>query len=262
MSRVAIVTGASGGIGKCGALCLVKAGCTVYDLSRRDYKQEGIIHIGTDVTDEDAVKAAVEQVLREQGRIDILVNNAGYGISGAFEFTRNEDFKRLMDVNVFGTANCIKAVLPQMRFRGSGHIVNVSSVAAPLPIPFQTWYSCSKAAIKAMTMAVANEVKPFGISVCCVMPGDTSTGFTSARNKSNAGDAEYKGRISKSVEKMEKDEQNGMSAQRAGEFIARLALKSNPAPYNTIGLSYKLFVLLERLLPGRFIRFMLGKLYG
>ena len=113
-----------------------------------------------------------------------------------------------------------KAALPLMRAQGGGRIVNISSVAAPLAIPFQAWYSVSKAAVNAYTLALFNEVKQFGISVCAVMPGDIRTGFTSAREKSHAGDDVYKGRIARSVAKMEKDEENGMAPEVAGRFLA------------------------------------------
>ncbi len=262
MERIAIITGGSSGIGLETARALAAAGCRVYEFSRRDAQFDFMRHMRVDVTDENAVREAVDAVAREAGRIDILVNNAGYGISGAFEFTESADSHRLMEVNLFGMDNTIRAVLPHMRRAGRGRIVNLSSVAGPLPIPFQAWYSISKAAVSAMTMAVANEVKPYGVSVCCVMPGDIKTGFTAARQKSVAGDVEYGGRIKKSVARMEHDEQTGMSPAAAGRFIARLALKKRVAPYNTIGLAYKGCVLLSKLLPGPLIRFILGKMYG
>lgn len=262
MERIAIITGGSSGIGLETARALAAAGCRVYEFSRRDAQFDFMRHMRVDVTDENAVREAVDAVAREAGRIDILVNNAGYGISGAFEFTESADSHRLMKVNLFGMDNTIRAVLPHMRRAGRGRIVNLSSVAGPLPIPFQAWYSISKAAVSAMTMAVANEVKPYGVSVCCVMPGDIKTGFTAARQKSVAGDVEYGGRIKKSVARMEHDEQTGMSPATAGRFIARLALKKRVAPYNTIGLAYKGCVLLSKLLPGPLIRFILGKMYG
>ena len=135
-------------------------------------------------------------------------------------------------------------------------------MAAIFPIQFQAWYSISKAAVRALSMAVSNEVRPYGVQVCCVLPGDIKTGFTAAREKSDAGDTAYGGRISKSVARMERDEQNGMDPAIAGKFIANVALKKNPAPQYTIGAMYKAFALLYRILPGRLVRFILGKMYG
>ena len=159
---VVLLTGGSSGIGQCTARYLAEAGCRVYELSRRDSSQPGIIHLTCDVTREEQVQAAVKTVAEREGRIDIVVNNAGFGISGAVEFTQTADAQRLLDVNFFGMVRVNRAVLPYMREAGRGRIVNLSSVAAVAPIPFQTYYSASKAAVNAYTMALANEVRPSG----------------------------------------------------------------------------------------------------
>ena len=262
MSKVAIVTGGTSGIGRATALALKAAGCTVYELSRRAEGVEGLHHIAADVTKEETVRAAVAEVMAREGRIDILVNNAGFGISGAVEFTSTEDAKALFDVNFFGMVNLNRAVVPIMRAAGRGRIVNLSSVAAPVPIPFQTYYSATKAAVNAYTMALANELRPFGVSVCAVQPGDIKTGFTAAREKVMAGDDVYQGRIGRSVRRMEHDEQTGMDPARAGRFIANVAAKSTVKPLYTIGPDYKFFVFLVRILPGRLLNWMIGLLYA
>jgi len=262
MEKIVILTGGSSGIGLETAKALLERGCKVYNFSRRAFEYPGLEHMCVDVADEAQVRAAVAEVIAREGRVDVLVNNAGYGISGAFEYTESADAHRLMEVNLFGMNNTIRAVLPHMRRAQAGRIVNISSVAAPLPIPFQAWYSISKAAVKAMTMAVANEVAPYGVFVCCVMPGDIKTGFTAAREKNISGDDAYGGRIARSVARMEKDEQNGMDPAVAGRYIARTALKKRVSPYNTIGLMYKGCILLEKLLPGSLVRFILYHMYA
>ena len=262
MEKIVIITGGSSGIGLETAKRLAAAGCQVYELSRREAEFNFMSHIRVDIADSEAVRAAVDGVVAREGRVDVLINNAGMGISGAFEFTEERAARRLMDVNLFGMNNTIRAVLPHMRAAGCGRIVNLSSVAGPLPIPFQAWYSISKAAVNALTMSVANEVRPFGITVCCVMPGDIRSGFTAARCKSAVGDDVYSGRISRSVSRMERDEQGGMSPAVAGRFIARLALKKRVKPYNTIGVVYKGCILLSKILPGPLIRFILEKMYA
>ena len=134
-----------------------------------------------------------------------------------------QEARRQFDVNFFGMVNMNRAVLPIMRQQGGGRIVNMSSVAAPIAIPFQAYYSASKAAVRTYSLALASEVRPFGIEVCVIMPGDIATGFTAARRKSCDGDVVYHGRIARSVAVMEHDEQTGMSAEYAGQFVARRA---------------------------------------
>lgn len=262
MNKVVFLTGGSSGIGLSTALALHDRGCKVYEMSRKMASIPGIHHISGDVTKPESVAAAVQQVLESEGRIDILVNNAGFGISGAVEFTELEAAKRQFNVNFFGMVNVCQAVLPHMRRAGSGRIVNLSSVAAAIPIPFQTFYSASKAAINAYTMALSNEVRPYGISVCAVMPGDICTGFTAAREKENQGDEVYGGRIRRSVDKMEKDERGGMKPEAAGVCIAKIALKKRGKPLYAIRLDYKFFVLLSRFLPVRALNALVYSLYA
>ena len=262
MKTVAIVTGGTSGIGLATANALRDSGATVYVLSRRSANFDGLTHLVCDVSDETAVAETVKTIFSREGQIDILVNNAGFGISGAAEFTENAEAKKLLDVNLFGMVNMTKAVLPIMRKQKAGRIVNISSVAAPLPIPFQTWYSVSKAAISAYTVAVFNEVKDFGVSVCAIMPGDIQTGFTAARAKSTVGDDIYSGRIQRSVAKMEHDEETGMNPEIAGRYIAKIARRKKVKPLYAIGFTYKFFVLLSRILPIRLIGWLLGLLYS
>ena len=262
MDKVVILTGGTSGIGPATAAQLRAKGCRVYEFSRRE-QQGDPFHMSVDVTDDAAVRRAVQAVFDAEGRIDLLINNAGFGISGAMEFTDPADAHRLMEVNLFGMDNVIRAVLPCMRRARAGRIVNISSVAGVFAIPFQAWYSISKAAVRSLTMALYNEVAPFGIQVTSVMPGDIRTGFTAARKKNNAGDEVYSGRISRSVARMEKDEQNGMAPEKAAQTIVKVALqKGRVKPYYAIGLSYKFLVLLDSLLPCRLVRWLLFMLYG
>ena len=261
-TKIAIVTGGSSGIGRETALALRARGCTVYEFSRRDADVPGVRHIRCDVSDEAQFAAAVQAVHDAEGRIDILVNNAGFGISGAAEFTDNAQAKRLLDVNLFGAVNGCKAVLPIMRAQGGGRIVNLSSVAAPCAIPFQVWYSVSKAAVSTYTAALANEVRPWGITLCAVMPGDIRTGFTAAREKNIAGDDVYGGRIAKSVAVMEHDEETGMDPAVAGRYIAKLALQKRVKPEYAVGAKYKFLAVLAKLLPCRLRNRIIGLLYA
>ena len=250
-----MVTGGTSGIGLAAVKALREKGCTVYALSRHG-------DIPCDVADEQSARAAVEQVLEKEGRIDILVNCAGFGISGAAELTPLEMAKRQLDVNLFGTANLVNAVIPAMRRQGGGRIVNTGSVAGFVPIPFQAWYSASKAAVQSYTMAMANELRPFGITLAAVLPGDTKTGFTAARNKIDDPDNLYSGRIARSVARMEQDEQNGVPAEVVGALIARVALKKRVKPLYIPGFSYNLVNVLIRILPSGLANRLIGLLYA
>lgn len=260
-NKIAIVTGASSGIGRQVAAALRDAGCVVYDFSRRDIPADNIKHISVDVTDENAVKNAINTVFKNEGAVDIVINCAGFGISGAVEFTTLEAAKSQFDVNFFGMVNVNKAAISVMRKNG-GRIVNISSVAAAAHIPFQTYYSASKAATESYTCALANEIKPFGISVTAIQPGDICTEFTQARQKSFDGDDVYGGRIARSVSGMEKDEQKGMSPEFAGRYIAKIALKKKVKPIYAIGLSYKFLSTLCKVFPCGIRNAIVGMLYA
>lgn len=262
MQKIAVVTGASSGIGRYTAKALSEKGCIVYDLSRRHIPQANIKYLKTDVTDQENVISSINEIINSEGRIDIVVNCAGFGISGAVEFTVIEDAKRQFDVNFFGMVNVNKAVIPFMREKGSGRIINISSVAAVAHIPFQTYYSASKAATESYTCCLANEVKPFGISVTAIQPGDICTEFTQARKKSFDGDDIYKGRISRSVAGMEKDEQKGMSPEFAGNYITKIALKKNVKPIYAIGTTYKFLSTLCKIFPCGIRNAIIGMLYA
>lgn len=258
--RIVIVTGASAGIGNATAKYFAEKGDKVYSFARR--KANGFESVEVDVTDSEAVKKAVDFVIEKEGRIDVLVNNAGFGISGSIEDTSEENMKRLFDVNFFGATFVTQAVIPQMRKQGDGTIINVSSVAAPLSIPFQGFYSASKAALSSLTEALRIEVAPFGIKVTSVLPGDVKTDFTAVRKKNESDNPVYGERIRRSVAQMEHDEQNGMSPVVIAKAVYSLSKKKNPPVYKVGGGKYALFVTLAKLLPKRFVGFVLSKLYG
>lgn len=262
MKKIAVVTGASSGIGLSTAQALVLKGYTVYGLNRREISVEGITFIKTDICDETSVNDSIKKIIETEGKIDLLINNAGGGISGAVEFTQADEAIKLFDLNFFGCVRVCKAVIPYMRKQRAGKIVNISSVAAVTPIPFQTYYSATKSAVMTYSMALANELKPFGIKVCAILPGDIKTGFTAARSKSNIGDDIYKGRISRSVSRMEKDEQNGMSSDKAGRIIANIACKKGCKPIYTIGFGYKCITVIVGILPKKLVNYIIRILYA
>lgn len=261
MNKVVIITGGSSGIGYATANHFLEKGYIVYEFSRSGVSKNGIEHVTCDVTNEEDCINAVNYVVNKSNRIDILINNAGFGISGAIEYTETLSAKRLFDVNFFGIHNVTKACLTHLK-KTKGRIINVSSVGGVLYLPFQAFYSASKAAVNALTLALRNELKDYEISVCCVLPGDVNTGFTNAREKSKAGDSEYSGRIEKSVSLMEKDEKNGMKPEFIAKKIYKIGSKKRVKPMYTLGFKYKVFVVLNKILPTRLVNWIVYLIYG
>jgi len=178
--RVALVTGASAGIGEAAARALAGAGFTVYGTSRKAAAGEtrgGVAFLPLDVTDDESVATTVRAVLDRSGRIDVLVNNAGVGVSGAAEESSIEQARALFDTNLFGSIRMTQAVLPSMRERGSGRVINVSSVLGFMPAPFMALYAASKHAIEGYSESLDHEVREHGVRVLLVEPAYTRTSF-------------------------------------------------------------------------------------
>ncbi len=262
MAATAVITGGSSGIGQSCARLFCEKGYTVYELSRSGKSEGGVHHITADITKPGEVASAFEQIFDAEGHIDLLINNAGMGISGAIEFTELDAAKRIFDVNFFGMFTCCKEALPYLRQSEGGRIINLSSVAAPISIPFQAFYSATKAAVNSFTMALANEVRPFGISVSALMPGDVHTGFTSARQKSEIGSQLYGQAIGRAVSSMEKDELSGMSPELVADLIFKISQRRRPKVLYTAGGKYRLFVVIAKLLPATVCNRLVGKIYG
>ena len=261
--KIAVITGGSSGIGLATAELFAEKGFLVDALSRRGGESSGNVrHLVCDVTNEAQVHDVFADIFARHGQIDVLVNNAGFGISGAVELTDDAQAKKQFDVNFFGCFHCCKAVVPLMRRTGHGVIVNVSSMAAALSIPFQSFYSASKSAINALTLALANEVKPFGIRVCALMPGDVKTGFTAVREKSQDPDGVYGEVLQNSVAVMEHDEQNGMPPRALAKAIWRLSQQKRPRPLSTAGAQYHVFALLQKALPASLVNRIVGEIYA
>ncbi len=263
MSKCVVVTGASSGIGFAIATRLHEAGWTVVGVSRSLPKQAyAFAYVTADLTkEEDVVRAVRVGILPARGTIDALVNCAGMGISGAIEETALTDAKRQFDVNLFGTFTITKELLPALR-ASKGRIVNISSVAGELAVPFQAFYSMSKAAIDAFTDTLRLELKPLGVQACAVLPGDTATGFTAHREKSAGKTGVYDARVARSVERMERDETRGASPDAVAKVVDRVLKRRRMPPQVAVGFQYKLFLFLKKVLPKRLVEAVVYGMYG
>lgn len=270
-NKVVLITGASSGIGQATGYALMEKGFKVYGTSRR-IKDENILIskngsgflkiIPLDVRQEESVQAAVNYIQEREETLDILINNAGYGIAGSVEDTSTEEALKQFETNFFGVHRMCRAVLPRMREQGRGLIINISSVAGLISVPYQSMYSASKAAIESMTEALRIEVKPFGIKISIVEPGDIKTGFTAGRQYVRASDnSVYKEKFLKAVNKMERDEQNGPPPKAVVNSILKIVTSKNPPVRIVAGFSYKILVVLKRLLPAKLVEFLVSRIY-
>lgn len=260
--KVVLVTGVSSGIGKAIAQRLAGAGYRVYGTVRKPAVSNAYTLLKMDVTDQTSVTGAVESVLAREGRIDILINNAGMGIAGSVEETLMSEAKRQLETNFFGVLRVIKAVLPGMRARGSGLIINVSSIHGIMGIPFQGLYTASKFALEGLSEAVHLEASRLGVKVVVVEPGDVQTSFTTSREIHDAHKNSHYPWFGRAVEAIEYDENHGLEPEFCARRIAAIIAKRNPRFRYVVSLpSQKLIVALYRLLPYRTFARMLQRHY-
>ncbi|MBR3519953.1 MAG: SDR family oxidoreductase [Paludibacteraceae bacterium] len=270
--NIVFLTGGSAGLGKATAELLMRNGYTVYSASRRlaerqeDPNHQGkIIPLQMDVTDTHSIATAVAEVMEKEGRIDILICNAGNGIAGAIEDTSAEEAKFQFETNFFGTVNVVHEILPIMRKQMKGKIITTSSVAGFIPIPYQGFYSASKAAVKIFTQTLSIEMKPFNVQCCCVMPGDAKTEFTQSRKftqASQAPESVYTEKMNKAVGIMAHDEQNGMLPVEISKAILTQIRKKKMSAVSIPGIKYKVISFAFRLVPNKFLLFVVDKLYS
>lgn len=269
--NVVLITGASSGIGKACAEYLHSEGYRVYGTTRKWSNVSNgkpgddlITMLYMDVTDKESIAIAIDDVIKQYGRIDVLINNAGMGMAGAIEDSSYEEIKTQFDTNLFGALNVINEVLPHMRKNKSGLIINIGSMAGVISIPFQAAYSGSKAAIISMTDALRCEIKPYGVKACTINPGDLKTNFTFNRKltKKSTGGTVYKERMERSIETMARDEQNGGDPICIAKAVERVIGRKNPPLMVNVGIKYKLFALLVRILPAKLREHVVIMLYA
>jgi len=268
--RVVLVTGASSGFGAAMVTALAAAGHRVYGTSRRAPEPApdapSPIMIPLDVTDDASVRRAVALIEAREGGLDVVVNNAGVGLAGALEDTGDAEAAALLDTNLLGVHRVCRAVLAPMRVRGAGLIINVGSIGGEVALPFQGFYSASKAALVAYSAALRMEVAPFGIEVTLVAPGDFRTGFTSARvvaEGAKASDSAYGARAMRAIAAMGRDEQEGAHPRAVGELVVRLVETKRPRAVYTVGAAVqRVAPLLRRLMPARVFERIIASHYG
>jgi NAD(P)-dependent dehydrogenase (short-subunit alcohol dehydrogenase family) len=251
--QTVLITGASSGIGAATAEHLVRQGFRVYGTSRGSRSPSpdsaGVHWLAMDVCDESSVEAAVAQLLEEAGELDALVCNAGFGIFGSIEEVSIEAAQRQFDTNYFGVLRVLRAVLPRMRERGAGRIVLVGSLAGRAPIPFQSHYSASKAAVDSTVMALRNEVGRLGVHVSLVEPGDINTPFNAAMSWEQSEASPYGEAIRSCEEVIRESLPKAPGPEVVAQTIAGALSARRPRVRYSVGPDSTLVPVGRRLLP-------------
>ena len=267
-SKVLLITGASSGIGKACAEYMARKGFIVYGTSRgntENISSEKVRMLKMDVTDLNSVRIAVQHIISEQGGIDILVNNAGVGIGGALELATQEEIMLQMNTNFMGTVNVCSAVLPYMRSARKGHIINISSLAGVMGIPFQGFYSASKFAIEGYSEALSFEIHKFNIHISLIEPGDFHTGFTANRliSKATKENSDYGIYFEKVMAVAEKEELAGCKPEKIAKLMYRIIMSPHPKfRYKSGNMLQVGFAKATKFIPYRFYQFLLRFFYG
>lgn len=265
MKKVVLITGGSSGIGKSVGEFLAQKDFIVYGTSRNPEKN--VNHpfklVALDVNNVDSISNAIEFVIAEEGRIDILINNAGMGITGAIEETPTQEMRNVFETNFFGAIDVIKAVLPQMRLQQSGLIINITSIAGYMGLPFRGVYSATKGALELVTEAIRMEVKQFGITVTNVAPGDFATNIASGRYHTPVFEnSPYKRSYQENLNLMNSHVNSGEDPQKMALAIFKIINTSKPKVHYKVGsFMQKFSIFLKKILPDTFFEKLLMKHY-
>lgn len=262
--KTILITGATSGIGKETALLLTEKGFLVYGTARNiEEKKLPFKLLPMDVRNTESINQAIEAIIKETGKIDIVINNAGVGATGAVEELPMEELHNVFATNLYGAISVMQAVLPSMRKQKSGLIINITSIAGYMGLPFRGAYSASKGALMLISEALRMEVKNFGIEVTTVAPGDYATDIASRRYhvpvKENSAYAEI---YQKSLDLMNQHVNSGGNPAEMAEKIFQIICTKHPdVHYKQGSFLQKFSIVLKRILPSKTYEKMLMKHY-
>ncbi len=256
MSKVILITGGSSGIGKSVATFLSEKGYIVYGTSRNPNKIKETLSfklIELDVTNLNSIKNAVNAIIKKEGKLDVLINNAGVGITGPIEETPDVEIKKAFQTNVFGPIDVIKAVLPQMRVQNFGLVINITSIAGYMGLPYRGVYSATKGTLELITEALRMEVKDFNIQMTNVAPGDFATNIASGRYHSPVLDkSPYKSPYGNTLNLMNDHVDEGGDPIEMARVIFKIINTKRPKIHYKVGAFMQKFsVTLKRILPDK-----------
>jgi len=265
MSKVIFITGGSSGIGKSIGEFLHAKGYIVYGTSRNPETVKDSVFplVALDVRNAESISMAVAEVITKAGTIDVLVNNAGVGITGPIEEIPAGEIKNNFEINLFGPIEVMKAVLPQMRSQKSGLIINVTSIAGYIGLPYRGVYSASKGALELITEALRMEVKGFGVTITSVAPGDFATNIAAGRYHAPLvkGSA-YEKPYGTTLEMMNTHVDAGSNPLQMAEAVYSIMKTPNPDVHYKVGMFMQKFsIVLKKILPDKVYEKMLMNHY-
>lgn len=259
--RKVFIVGASSGIGKATAEKFVNGGDHVINMSRTPCLVTGVENIICDVSIHEELLGKMDELLLIMDKLDIFVYSAGFSMASPLEFVEEKDYRYLFEVNLFGFITALKKLIPILR-KSSGTVCIVSSIGGVLPIPYDSYYSSSKAAVNMLVNALSLELMPKGIKIISVMPGGTKTEFSFKRKVYRAdavGDyALDKGSAAKKLEDME---QGGAKPTCVANTIYKACTKPMIAHTVASGFMNKVFVVLSKFLPQGLLYYINTKIY-
>jgi NAD(P)-dependent dehydrogenase (short-subunit alcohol dehydrogenase family) len=255
MSKVVLITGGSSGIGKSIGEFLNEKGFIVYGTSRNpeNYKESKFTILALDVKDEVSIRSTVSTIIEKEGKIDVVINNAGAGITGPIEEIPSQEIKANFETNFFGPINVIKAVLPHMRKQHAGLIINVTSIAGYMGLPYRGIYSASKGALELLTEAFRMEIKDFNIKMTNVAPGDFATNIAAGRYHAPLlDDSPYKKPYGDTLHLMNTHVDNGSNPDVMATAVYKIIQTPNPKVHYKVGeFMQKFSIVLKRILPDK-----------
>ena len=265
-SKVVLITGGSSGIGKSVGEFLQAKGYTVFGTSRNPnkYPDSQFPIIALDVTKSETITNCISEVLSKASKIDILINNAGVGITGPIEEIPEEEIKRNFETNLFGPINVIKAVLLSMRQQRSGLIINITSIAGYMGLPYRGVYSASKGALELITEAFRMELKAFNIHMCNLAPGDFATNIAAGRYHAPVlDDSPYKTSYGETLKTMDEHVDSGSDPRQVAEDIFKIINAKSPKIHYKSGIFMQKFsIVVKRVLPDKVYEKLLMKHYN
>jgi len=265
MSKVILVTGASSGIGLAIAQVLAEKGHRVFGTSRQDpsvFSENPFEMIRMDVRDETSVRKAFDDIKQRAGKLDVVVNNAGLGIIGPVESVTDKEARAIFDTNVFGVLNVCRHSIPFLRESGGGHIINITSIAGMMGLPFRGIYSSSKFAVEGFTESLSQEVRQFGIRVCMIEPGDFRTNINDTRMVASSVHPTYGDQSNRIHSQVNKEVSHAPTPEVIGHLIAGII--DDPSPslrYRAANLFQRFSLTLKRLLPDRWFETLIMNYY-